>query len=120
MRNCDNVIIVTNRLRIIRHLMQNVQYFFANLCKIVKCIILCILETVKYLLEDASESLDGAPVNYSNRDGRTCLHIAALKDNLALAVYLVERHHADKSLKWRYKVSSFFSTSLMKLSSKNT
>ena len=73
-------------------------------------------ETVKYLLEEASESLDGKPVNYSNRDGRTCLHIAALKDNLALAVYLVERHHADKSLKWRYKVR----ISLVKMGSKNS
>jgi len=66
-------------------------------------------EVVKYLLDEAEASTDesftGDPVNYGNREGRTCLHIAALKDNLPLAEYLVEQHHASKLVKWRHKVS---------------
>ena len=49
--------------------------------------ILFISETVDYLLSTKSSSTEGA--NVTNNDKRTCLHIAALTNNLDLCKILV-------------------------------
>ncbi len=49
---------------------------------------LLISETVSFLLDNAD---DPNYVNITNHDGRTCLHIAALTDNLELCKILVNR-----------------------------
>lgn len=50
-------------------------------------------DAVKYLLGTRSESTDIA-----NYDGRTCLHIAALTNNLPLVSYLVDNNASKKSV----------------------
>ncbi len=58
-------------------------------------ILLIISETVSFLLDNAD---DPNYVNITNHDGRTCLHIAALTDNLELCKILVHRGADYKAL----------------------
>ena len=67
-----------------------------------------VAEVVEYLLKVRGDE-EGA-INTANKDGRTCLHIAALTNNLWLAKFLLDRH-ADVNAVMRNKVM----TSLMKL-----
>lgn len=57
--------------------------------------------------QPSAESLDIVnAADCTNSEGRTCLHVAALKNNLPLATYLVEQQHANKRVLWHYRVNA--------------
>ena len=49
-----------------------------------------VVDVVNYLLKSSAKR-----VNVANNEGRTCLHIAALTNNLPLCQLLVEQYNAD-------------------------
>jgi hypothetical protein len=53
---------------------------------------------------DATELGAENAVDLGNREGRTCLHIAALKNNFPLTTYLVEQQQAEKRVLWHHRV----------------
>jgi len=55
--------------------------------------VLLLADAVKYLLGTKPDSIDS-----SNDDGRTCLHIAALTNNLPLVMHLVDNNASKKSV----------------------
>ena len=63
-----------------------------------------ILDVVKYLLKSKNDSTS---VNIANKNGRTCLHIAAIVNNLPLCKLLID-NGADKNAKMSHKVSILF------------
>ena len=66
-------------------------------------VVYCVSVTVDYLLDQTDDDM----VNITNTDGRTCLHIAALTNNLPLCELLVMRGANPKSL-MEGKVSRVF------------
>ena len=59
-------------------------------------------EVIEFLLQSRGAG-DQEAVDTANRDGRTCLHIAALTNNLWLAKFLLDRN-ADVNAVMRNKV----------------
>ncbi|KAL8620271.1 hypothetical protein ACOMHN_064561 [Nucella lapillus] len=67
------------------------------------------VEAVGYLLEvkeEESGDQTRSAIDTPNKDGRTCLHIAALTNDLWLAKFLLD-HHADVNAVMRNKVSQW-------------
>ena len=57
------------------------------------------LDTVDYLFNKSLRLK--TDINTGNNDNRTCLHIAALTNNMPLCKLLVEKYGADKTLKMK-------------------
>ena len=67
------------------------KYFYNNISltfKMTHIFIIHISETVEFILSKAKDS-NGADV--TNKDGRTCLHIAALTNNVELCKLLLKK-----------------------------
>ena len=68
---------------------------FCLCLNVLKLLVFFFPDTVGYLL-DGNDDKD--KVNITNKDGRTCLHIAALTNNLELCKLLIARDADPQSL----------------------
>ena len=76
------------------------------------------LDIVQYLLEETTANNDvtvatNRKVDVGNTEGRTCLHIAAITNNVELLTYLLNKQNASRTVKWQYKVNNYISVPAM-------